>query len=145
MAAFFHMPYPIFNLVIKGYFGKAVRFQLMMYKFNAKFEPESGNYEVTCNFVGKTSALLSDINMQEILSAPYMYSKMSSTTDTGKKTPQPKKGTSGSNPNQDSEPITTTKGAQTLQQVFDLYRAKKLISPDVPVMTVYELVQNLKK
>tara|TARA_R110001583_G_scaffold78667_1_gene213038 strand:+ start:51055 stop:57495 length:6441 start_codon:yes stop_codon:yes gene_type:complete len=144
-AAFFHMPYPIFNLVIKGYFGKAVRFQLMMYKFNAKFEPESGNYEVTCNFVGKTSALLSDINMQEILSAPYMYSKMSSTTDTGKKTPQPKKGTSGSNPNQDSEPITTTKGAQTLQQVFDLYRAKKLISPDVPVMTVYELVQKSKK
>ena len=144
-AAFFHMPYPIFNLTIKGYFGKAVRFQLMMYKFNAKFEPESGNYDVTCNFVGKTSALLSDINMQEILTAPYMYSRMSSTTDTSKKTPQPRKGTSGRNPNEDSQPTTTTKGAQTLQQVFDLYRAKKLISPDVPVMTVHELVQKSKR
>ena len=144
-AAFFHMPYPIFNLIIKGYFGKAVRFQLMMYKFNAKFEPETGNYEVTCNFVGKTSALLSDINMQEILTAPYMYSRMSTTTDTTKKTPQPSKSVGGSNPNEDTQPITTTKGAQTLQQVFDLYRAKNLISPDVPVMTVYDLVQKSKQ
>ena len=32
-AAFFNLPYPLFHLTIKGYFGKAVRLGLMLQNF----------------------------------------------------------------------------------------------------------------
>ena len=38
-AAFFQMPYPLFFLTVKGFYGKAVKYQLMMHKFNASFDP----------------------------------------------------------------------------------------------------------
>ena len=34
-AAFFNLPYPIFYLTIKGYYGKAVRLTLMLQNFTS--------------------------------------------------------------------------------------------------------------
>ena len=34
--AFFHLPWPIFYLTVKGYYGKAIRYRLHLVKFNSK-------------------------------------------------------------------------------------------------------------
>ena len=96
----------------------------MMHKFNATFDPASGNYNVTCNFIGRVSALLADITIQEIMNAPYMYPRQyeSNSEDEG------------------VTKITTTRGAQIQHEVFNIYRRKGLIDDDFKDMTVRELV-----
>jgi hypothetical protein len=58
---FFQLPYPLFELEIKGYYGLPVKYCLHMYKFNSKFNSKTGNFEITANFVGYTYAMLSDM------------------------------------------------------------------------------------
>ncbi len=36
-AAFFHIPWPIFYLTVKGYYGKAIKYRLHLIKFNSNF------------------------------------------------------------------------------------------------------------
>lgn len=62
--SFFNFPYPMFVLEVKGYYGKAVKYLLHLLKYSSKFNYESGNFEITCEFVGFTYALLSDLNVQ---------------------------------------------------------------------------------
>lgn len=57
----FELPYPIFRLTIKGYYGLPVSYDLHMTKFNAKFNSKTGNFEITANFIGYTYAMLSDM------------------------------------------------------------------------------------
>jgi murein DD-endopeptidase MepM/ murein hydrolase activator NlpD len=57
----FQLPYPIFKLTIKGYYGLPVTYDLHMTKFNAKFNSKTGNFEITANFIGYTYAMLSDM------------------------------------------------------------------------------------
>jgi murein DD-endopeptidase MepM/ murein hydrolase activator NlpD len=58
---FFNLPYPIFTLTIKGYYGMPVRYNLHLTKFNARFNSQTGNFEITANFIGYTYAMLSDM------------------------------------------------------------------------------------
>jgi hypothetical protein len=58
---FFQLPYPLFELEIKGFYGLPVKYCLHMYKFNSKFNSKTGNFEITANFVGYTYAMLSDM------------------------------------------------------------------------------------
>ena len=71
-ASFFHMPYPVFELSIKGFYGKAVTYTLALRKFNTKFNTSTGNFEVKCEFIGYTYAFLADLVMGYALAAPYM-------------------------------------------------------------------------
>jgi hypothetical protein len=71
--AFFHIPWPIFYLTVKGYYGKAIKYRLHLVKFTSKFNESSGNFEVNTSFVGSTYAYLSDIPLQGILNAPYLF------------------------------------------------------------------------
>lgn len=59
--ALFELPYPIFRLTIKGYYGLPVSYDLHMTKFTAKFNSKTGNFEVIANFIGYTYAMLSDM------------------------------------------------------------------------------------
>lgn len=70
-SVFFELPYPIFNLTVKGYYGKAVTYRLHLTKFNGKFDYSSGSFEVQCNFIGYTYAFLSDIIMGHLKGIPY--------------------------------------------------------------------------
>jgi len=72
--AFFHLPYPLFMLQFKGYYGDAVTYPLHLMKFNSKFNGETGNFEIKCEFIGHTFALLSDLLLGFALAAPYMTS-----------------------------------------------------------------------
>jgi hypothetical protein len=57
---FFNLPYPIFELTVKGYYGKAVNYYLNLVKFNTKFNSDTGNMECRAEFIGYTFAFLSD-------------------------------------------------------------------------------------
>jgi len=119
--AFFHLPYPTFFLTLKGYYGKAVRYQLTLQKFVSRFDPSSGDYIVSCDFKGNHIALLRDINMHEAITAPYMYPNRS----TGSK-------------------ITSTKGREVMTEVYDIYKKKNLIDKSFPEYTLVELIEKVK-
>ena len=70
--SFFHLPYPLFILKFKGYYGDAVSYPLHLMKFNSRFNGENGNFEIKCEFIGHTFALLSDMLLGFALTAPYM-------------------------------------------------------------------------
>ena len=121
--AFFHLPYPTFFLTLKGYYGKAIKYQLMMENFTSRFDPTSGDYLVTCIFKGNHIAMMRDINMHQTLTAPYMYPTKCD----------------------ESGCVTDTKGKQMLGEVYKLYKSKKLIAEDFPeTMTAVELIETLK-
>jgi hypothetical protein len=71
--AFFHLPWPIFYLTVKGYYGKAIRYRLHLTKFTSKYNGSNGNFDISTTFVGSTYAFLNDIPLTGILNAPYMY------------------------------------------------------------------------
>jgi hypothetical protein len=60
-SVFFRLPYPLFQLTVKGYYGKPVTYCLHMLKCNTKFNSQTGNFEISAKFVGYTYALLSDM------------------------------------------------------------------------------------
>ena len=66
--------------------------------YNHGIIKSSGDYLVTCNFVGNHVALLRDINMHQVLTAPYMY---------------PTKCDS-------SGCVSETRGKQVLKEVYDI-------------------------
>lgn len=72
-ATFFQIPYPIFELEIKGYYGKPVTYCLHMLKFNSKFNSQTGNFEMQCDFIGYTYAMLSDLLMGYLKAIPYTF------------------------------------------------------------------------
>ena len=43
---FFELPYPLFSLKVKGFYGKTVNYCLHMQKWNAAFNSETGNFEI---------------------------------------------------------------------------------------------------
>jgi len=57
---FFNLPYPIFELTVKGYYGKPVKYYLNLVKFNTKFNSDTGNMECKGEFIGYSFAFLSD-------------------------------------------------------------------------------------
>ena len=72
-SVFFNLPYPMFYLTIKGYYGKAIRYALNLTKFNASFDQSSGNYNITLTFLGRYSGLLSDVLLDYAKTAPKMF------------------------------------------------------------------------
>lgn len=67
---FFNLPYPMFKLTVKGYYGPAVSYCLHLLKFNSKFNSDTGNFEITCEFIGYTFAFLSDILLGYLRAVP---------------------------------------------------------------------------
>jgi hypothetical protein len=70
-AEFFSLPYPIFTLTVKGYYGMPVKYNLHLTKFNARFNSQTGNFEITANFIGYTYAMLSDMLIGYLRAIPY--------------------------------------------------------------------------
>lgn len=128
-AAFFQLPYPLFKLKLKGFYGKAVEYQLMLEKFNASFDSSTGNYNVTCNFKGRVTALLADITLQEMRVAPYMFAR-SYEIESGE---------------DEKSEFFSSKGRQTLTQVYEAYKAKGLIGEDLPDLTIDDLITRVKE
>ena len=66
-SVFFKMPYPVFNLSVKGYFGQSVDYCLHMVNWTSNFDGTTGNFDITANFLGFQQAFLNDMNMGNII------------------------------------------------------------------------------
>jgi hypothetical protein len=128
--AFFHQPWPIFYLTVKGYYGKAIRYRIQLVDFKTRFNGNTGNFEISTKFVGSTYAFLNDILLQNIVNAPYMY--MVESTEPYKTNPK-----TGFVEKKISK---TTKGYSILKSVYSDYKAKGYIDKDFPVKTLRELL-----
>jgi hypothetical protein len=128
--AFFHLPWPIFYLTIKGYYGKAIRYRLHLTKFSSKYNESNGNFEIATTFVGSTYAYLNDIPLNGILNAPYMY--MIESDEPAKYIES--KGV------QQKKIKKSSKGYVMLKSVYDEYKQKGLIASDFPTKTLRELI-----
>lgn len=69
--AFFQLPYPKFNITVKGFYGNPVSYEVTCDKFDTNFNSETGNFDVTARFIGYRYSFLSDISMDLLLAAPY--------------------------------------------------------------------------
>ena len=69
--AFFTIPYPKFRLQVKGFYGKAVTYQLTCTGFKGSLNSQTGNFEAIVNFIGYSYALLTDIPFEYLVAAPY--------------------------------------------------------------------------
>tara|TARA_R110002020_G_scaffold209049_1_gene414918 strand:+ start:15824 stop:21127 length:5304 start_codon:yes stop_codon:yes gene_type:complete len=64
---FFKMPYPIFKLSVKGYFGQTVEYCLHMVNWTSNFDGSTGNFDISANFLGFQQAFLNDMNIGNVI------------------------------------------------------------------------------
>jgi lysozyme len=65
----FNFPPPIFELTIKGYYGKALKYKLHLVKYTSEFQADSGNFIIDANFIAITYAPLTDILFRYVINA----------------------------------------------------------------------------
>ena len=145
-AAFFNLPYPIFFLTVKGYYGKAVRYELMLKSFNASFDPGTGNYNVQTEFIGRTAAILSDLTIAQLFTLPHMYNSILTVEGQTAGQTQQQVGATSTNgiPTNSNIRINTTKGLQKLNEVYSIYESRGLIEKGFPRLTLNALVFKLQ-
>ena len=68
--AFFTFPYPNYRLEIKGLYGMGVSYDLTMSNWTSSFDSSTGNFNVTATLIGYTYAMLNDLAMSAIITAP---------------------------------------------------------------------------
>ena len=132
-SAFFNLPYPTFYLTIKGYYGKAVRYPLILQKFTSSFNSSNGNFDINLTMIGYKFNVLTDITMAELFAVPQMYVK---------RTPQSQNQNTGNQTNSVTQSITQ-KGYETIKQVYKDYKNLNLIDKDFPELTVQQLSTKL--
>lgn len=64
---FFKMPYPVFRLSVKGYFGQKVDYCLHMVNWTSNFDGSTGNFDISANFLGFQQAFLNDMVIGNII------------------------------------------------------------------------------
>ncbi len=69
-------PPPIFELTLKGYFGKPIKYSLHLVENDIKFDDATGNYIIHTDFIANTFAPLTDILFQYIVHFPLMYEEV---------------------------------------------------------------------
>ena len=154
-SAFFNLPYCPFYLTLKGYYGQAIRYQLNLERFAARFNSTSGNYQVTLDFKGYKFNILNEISFGHLLAAPHMYSQRFQTTQspTESQSANQKKDTSVDsfalmNSSIGSSNVTTEivseRGYQKVVEIYSEYKAKGLVDPDFPELTVQQLMNKLE-
>jgi hypothetical protein len=129
-AAFFNYPYPIFHLTVKGYFGKAITYQLFLRSFNARFDTGSGNFRVSLILLPYTFNVLTNIPVRDLFSVPFMYDKQYTVNQNNDSSAQSSSITAGNTTKSDVININTSKGRQKIHEVYSEYKAKGLIDND---------------
>jgi hypothetical protein len=155
-AAFFNLPYPPFYLTLKGYYGQAIRYQLNLQTFNARFNSFSGNYQVSLEFKGYKFNILNEVAMGHLLALPHMYSQTfdvttspvdgqtsSKTAESQSKTQDASTANSSVSSTNVVSQLTAEKGYQKIFEVYSEYKAKGLVQPDLPELTILQLMNKL--
>ena len=66
----FDFPPPIYKLTVKGYYGRALTYELHLLKYNVKFASDTGNYHISAEFVARTFAPLTDVLFKYVETFP---------------------------------------------------------------------------
>jgi len=133
-SAFFHLPWPIFYLTVKGQYGKAIKFRLHLVDLSTTYNKDNGNFDITTTFVGSTYAYLNDIPFNGVLNAAYMYPIENT-----------KAGNTNTNTKNTNQTVyKSTKGHQILNSVYKEYIGKGLLPENFPTITVRELITKAK-
>lgn len=153
-AAFLNQPYPPFYLTLKGYYGQAIRYQLNLEKFNARFNTFSGNYQVSLEFKGFKFSILNEIQLQHLLAAPHMFSTRYDLTNTSQSVKNIERDTTSTNQNvaQPSQltgnkivtSVVTERGYEKIVEVYSEYKTKGLLPQDFPELTFYQLIDSIQ-
>jgi hypothetical protein len=152
-AAFFNLPYPTFYLTLKGYYGKAIRYQLILTKFSAAFDGNTGNYRINLNFYSYKYTVLAETQVGALFAVPFMYTsdfKINATApQTGALNAAQNSvviGNSGGQQNATTvtSNVRTTRGYQKIKEVYARYKADQLISPTLPELSFPELRARLE-
>jgi hypothetical protein len=134
-AAFFNLPYPMFSLTLKGYYGKAVKLSLMLQSFNSRFDTHSGNFKIDLKFYTYKYTILSEISMAALSATPHMYkSRIKIATTQGS-------ANSTTVRVQDKE---VTRGFEKIKEVYSEYKSKGLIPDDFPEITLLQMHDRLE-
>lgn len=133
-AAFFNLPYPLFYLTIKGYYGKAVKLALMLQNFTSRYDTSSGNFKISLTFYTYKYTVLSEVLMGYLQAIPYMYSSRVKI--------QPVKGGPSNFTPQENQKVEL--GYQKIKELYSEYKSKGLIPDDFPEITVTQLRQKLE-
>ena len=128
-AAFFNLPYPKFFLTLKGYYGKAIRYEIMLQKFTSRYSHETGNFIIDLNFLTYKYSILNEITMGQLLALPHMFKTTVTTTSTS----------NSNNGENNVKNSTTSKGMQMLSEVYNEYKVKGLIDNNLPEYTLMGL------
>lgn len=133
-AAFFNLPYPIFYLTVKGFYGKAIRLPLMLQNFNSRYNSSSGNFHITLNLITYKYNVMNEVTMAAALAVPQMYQK---NVDV--------KGADGG-PIKFSNvaSLSVSLGQQKIKEVYSEYKTKGLIPDDFPELTILQMYYRLE-
>jgi hypothetical protein len=128
-AAFFNLPYPMFQLTIKGFYGKAVKLQLMLQTFSSRYDTSNGNFKIKLHFYTYKYTLLSEVPMAALTAVPHMYqSRVNIQTTKG--------GATNFSNVQDS---VVSRGYQKVRELYSEYKSKGMIPDDFPEITVVQM------
>jgi len=138
-SAFFQLPYPQFTLTMKGYYGKAVKFPIMLQSFTSKFNASTHNFDITLKFYGYKYTLLSYVNFGSLMAVPHMYNNVVNLAAAGK--------TQGSQTKEESiqRPQILSRGYQKMKEIYSDYKSKGLIPDNFPELTLNQLNFRLQK
>jgi hypothetical protein len=132
-AAFFNLPYPPFYLTLKGFYGQAIRYQLNLISFNARFNTFSGNYQVSLKFYGYKYNILNEITLASVLAVSHMYESTYTVNNA-----DPNSSTSS------PQSLVVEGGMQKIKEVYSEYKAKALIPKDFPELSLPALLNRLE-
>jgi hypothetical protein len=144
-AAFFNLPYPIFYLTLKGFYGKAIKYQLVLTNFSAAFEGNTGNYRITLKFYSYKYTILAETQVGALFATPYMYTSDYRVSASGQEPPavQAARASLGNNLTLSAN-VRTTKGQSNIRNMYAKYKRLGLISPELPELSVPELLARLE-
>ena len=144
-AAFFNLPYPIFFLTLKGFYGKAIKYQLVMTNFSAAFEGNSGNYRISLKFYSYKYTILAETQVGALFATPFMYTSDFRVQSSGQEPPaiQAARASVGNDLTLTSN-VRTTKGQSNINNMYAKYKRLGLISPDLPELSVPSLLARLE-
>jgi len=138
-AAFFQLPYPQFTLTLKGYYGKAIKFPIMLQSFTSKFDPSSHNFIISLKFYGYKYTLLSYVNFGSLMAVPHMYN------NTVTQAPVSVEQGTTSNATTATSPTVVSRGYQKMKEIYSNYKSKGLIPDDFPEITLNQLKYRLQR
>ena len=136
-SAFFNLPYPVFYLTLKGWYGKAIRYQLVLDKFHGAFNSSTGNFEITLTLKSFTFSVLRDLFMSDLYAVPQMYQtdKIYNSNDGN---------ILNSNITQNFTTSTVFLGYDKIVEVYKKYKSKGLLPEDFPELTIQSLIEKLE-